>query len=156
METHPFHGIDGGELFPQAGEAEHGLGILPGAVGKQQLAPGQMLEHGFEAPLQHQHGLQVRELVGMVEKVLRGDVVMSHQPQQGGTVALPVVLAQLGSGAFRQVQPLHHKRRHGPVDMGKNVGAGVVQGIVQIEDPDRSGMGSGHGEWPGRMAPGPW
>jgi len=80
-----------------------------------------------------------------VEKVLRGDVVMSHQPQQGGTVALPVVLAQLGSGAFRQVQPLHHKRRHGPVDMGKNVGAGVVQGIVQIEDPDRSSVESGHG-----------
>ena len=80
--------------------------------------------------------LQAGQLVGVVQKVRGLHTVVLHQAQQGGTVAQPVVAAQRCGIGFVQPQFALDEGIHAGVDATKGGGAGVVQGVVQIEQPD--------------------
>ena len=51
--------------------------------------------------------------MGVVQKMSGADAVVAHQPQQGGTVTIPIVLAQCAGGLVGEVQVLDDVVRHG-------------------------------------------
>ena len=61
-----------------------------------------------------------------MQKMPGVDVVMAHQPQQGGAVASPVTLSQGGGLSLIERQMLLHVLAHQTTDVRKDACAGVV------------------------------
>lgn len=74
----------------------------------------------------------------MPQEMQRIDAVMTHQAEQGGAIAQPVLLAQTDGLLLVDLQVPTDVVDHRPVDVRKDVPAGVVQRIVKVEQPDWS------------------
>ena len=58
------------------------------------------------------------------------------QPQHRGTVVLPVVLSQRAGRLVRHAEVIDDVLRHRDIGWRERRRAGVVQGVVEIEQPD--------------------
>ena len=74
-ETYPLHRIGGGEAAGDAGGLEHGLGVVLGAVGEDDLASRQALQHGFDPPLEDDAGQQYLQVVGFPQEMVGVDLI---------------------------------------------------------------------------------
>src|SRR5690242_2163564 len=68
--------------------------------------------------------------------MIRVGTVVTHQPGKRRPVALPVMHAQRVRRLLVQLQVLLQILRHAAVDVRKHMGRSIVQGVVQIENPD--------------------
>ena len=138
VAKHP-HALDGDHPLEARGQVErgeHAFGVVGGRIGQQELAPGQALQ-GRTVHLGHvQVRLQVWQRVGLGQKVRRADAVVLFQPEQGGAVTPPVVHAQAIGFVVRQAQVLHDVVGHRAVEPPEHGLAGIVQGVVEVEQPD--------------------
>ena len=62
--------------------------------------------------------------------------MVAHQADQGGAITLPVMATQFTGGGGIKAEMRLQVGRHRAVDMRKDMGAGVVQGVVEIKHPD--------------------
>jgi len=93
------------------------------------------LRPGSRRRVAHHHLPELGEVVCRPQKMPRVGGVVAHQTDQRRPVALPVVAPQLGRGNL--VEPEMHLqiRRHGAIDVRKDVRARVVQRVIEIEHP---------------------
>ena len=77
--------------------------------------------------------------MGVVQKVRGVHTLVLHQAQQRGAVAVPMAVAQgLGLGAH-VAQVLLDVVAHGVTYLRHRRRVGIVQGVVQVEEPDAAG-----------------
>src|SRR6185369_12441110 len=88
--------------------------------------------------LKDHHALEVGKLVRFPEKMPGVGAVVTHQAEQRGAVAYPVILAQAGGGVLVEPQVPLDVLAHRAVDVGEDVRGRVVEGVVEIEQPDAS------------------
>src|SRR5690606_28522744 len=71
-----------------------------------------------------------------VQEIRRTHVMVTHHADHGGTVFAPVFFSH-GRGV-RMIEPqgFHHRLRHCTVDVRKNGMGCIMQGVVQIKEPD--------------------
>jgi hypothetical protein len=73
------------------------------------------------------------------QKVRRADAVVLFQAQQRGTVTPPVVHAQSVGLVVPQTQVLLDVVGHRAIEPPEHGTAGIVQGVVEVEQPDGVG-----------------
>ncbi len=83
--------------------------------------------------------LQPREAVRLVQEVRRADVVVAHQAQHRRAVAAPVPVPQVVGLRGADAQRVDHVAPHGVVHLREHPRAGVVQRVVEVEQPDAFG-----------------
>jgi hypothetical protein len=74
--------------------------------------------------------------MGLGQEVLWVYPVMTNQAQQSGAVAPPVLLSHRTGRSQIHPQVLSHIVGHSLIDLGHDPKAGVVQGVVQIDQPE--------------------
>lgn len=128
--------IDGSEATPDPRKCKYCLAIMQRRIGEDDLASGQAAQHGLEPAFEDQHALEIRELVGVPEKVSGIGTVMPHQAEQGGSVALPVVLTNACRLVLVHAEVISDVLDHRTVDVREDMWAGVVQCVVEIKQPN--------------------
>ncbi len=71
----------------------------------------------------------------LVEEPRRIDAVPVDQPAQGGAVALPVAAAQFVGRGPGDAELTHDETGHAGVDLVEKPRRGVVECVVEVEDP---------------------
>src|SRR3569623_649102 len=144
-----------GRLGPQLPVHRHRFDRhLPGEMavqrsGQQDLAARQALEKPPQAAFGADHRGQIAKLMRFVQKFFRPHLMMLYHAQQRRAVAPPVAeprgVHRLGIGR-RAVHAQHHGNVgiHIDIDGRKNRVRRVMQGIVEIEQPDQLGHGMKH------------
>ena len=107
------------------------------SVGQQDLAPGQRAQQLGQAAFGAYHGAQVVEAVGLGKEIVGIDAVMAHHAEDGGAVAAPVVDADPAGGGLVGAEHARHVGRHQTVDLREDRVRSVVEGVVEVEQPDR-------------------
>ena len=74
--------------------------------------------------------------MSVVQKMVWVSTVVAHQAVQRRTIALPVVPAQLVGSLLVQIEVCHQVLRHGAVNVRENECAGIVQGVIEVKNPD--------------------
>ena len=131
-----FGGDDIEDVFEMAVNIEpphHGVGMLAGAVGENQLAAGQLLECQAERGV----GLERRvvDLMHEIEEVVRLHAVLGHQPAHRGAVAAVIVLLQPERLVMRDGEQFGDIVADAIVDLLPEIELMRVQRVVEIEDP---------------------
>ena len=138
-----------GEMALQAEVAQHLRRIRGRRVGQQDLAAGQAAQQARQAALAADQLVQGVDVVGLAQEVGGVDLVVADHAEQRGAIALPVAEPRRVHGflAGRRDAVAEHAR-----DVGVHVGAdrredrvgGVVQRVVEVEQPDGGGrLGTG-------------
>ena len=73
--------------------------------------------------------------MGLREKFMGIDVVMTNQSQQCCPVTLPVALSKMAGLLLGKTEPIGHKGRHSAIDLTHDPPGGVVQGVIEIDQP---------------------
>ena len=127
------HGI---EVARQPQRRQHPQCVGTRRIGQHDLAPAQPGQRGAIVCAGAQPRFQPRQAVGLFEEVVGLDAVVAHQAEQRRAVVVPVVLAQ-GRRALRiHPEVAHHVRVHRRIEVPERRVAGVVQRVVQVEQPD--------------------
>src|SRR6185437_12707307 len=92
------------------------------------------------------------DVVDLGQEFLGVGVVELDEAGQRGAVVPVISLLDAAGLLGIDVQEAHYEGLHPPVDLGKKVGIGPVQGVVQVEDPgpDVAEVGGGRhgaGRW---------
>ena len=93
--------------------------------------------------------------MGLGEEIIGVNAMVADHAENGGTVAAPVVHAHLAGGGVIRAEHARHVGRHQPVDLRKDRVRGVVEGVIEVEQPDRLLLGRRwrhHLAWPGVRA----
>ena len=148
LQPHVVDRPDRFEFLKNAQRMQHPAGVAVWRVREHDLAPGQAREHACKAALAMHHSGHV-EVVAGFEKGVCGNAMVPFQADDGGAVAAPVIQPKR-IGAFAiEIQPLHHGVGHRAIDGAEDMSRAVVQGVVEVEEPDGFA-----GAWPGRAAQG--
>jgi hypothetical protein len=118
-----------------AEHAEHALGVGQRRVGQDELASWQPAQRIEIVGVPMHPPFQARQQVGVVQEVRRVHRMVPYQAEQCRAVAKPVAVAQFVGITARQREFAHHVRRHAVVDAGKGRVRGVVQRVVEVEQP---------------------
>src|SRR5487761_2001295 len=110
---------------------------MPGRVRKDNFFTRQAAQYAAQMRRTYHHFSQLGKLVGMPQKMIWIGAVMTHQSAQGRTVFTPVMLTQRIRLRLAQLQVFLQIGSHTFVDVRKDVRTCVVQGIVQIKNPQR-------------------
>ncbi len=153
---HVFDADDAIKAAAKVERSEHAQGIGSRRVGQDELAPGQLGQRRAVMRAGAQALLEAGQPVRLMQEVPRVDAVMAYQAEQGGAIVIPVVLAKLGGAVGREPELGDHVVGHRLVCLAEGGVAGVVQGVVEVEQPNTarvSGFHSGHDE---RISGGDW
>ncbi|MNT08088.1 hypothetical protein D3C72_1428170 [compost metagenome] len=133
------------EAMPYARYLQHRPRVVLRRIGDQDLAPRQAPQvRGQPAPHPHHVG-QRREFMRGTQEVSRVHAMVPDHAEQRGAVALPVVHAHAAGGGLVAAEHARHVVGHQPVDGREDRVRGVVQGVVEIEQPDRIARGIARG-----------
>src|SRR6185503_1351778 len=83
-----------------------------------------------------QHCVQLRKLVGMPEKMPGVGSVVAHEAEQCRAVAFRVMAPQFDRCSLVEGEVRLQVPRHRLVDLREDVRRGVMEGVVQVEDPE--------------------
>ncbi len=114
---------------------EDRLGVVAGRIGEDDLAPGQPAQRVDDRPLEDDHALEVGEAVRLAQEVIGVGAVVADEPEQGRAVAYPVLLPDARRFFLVEAEMALDVFAHRAVDVGKDVRRGVVEGVVEIEQP---------------------
>lgn len=73
--------------------------------------------------------------MGLLQKMVRINGVVTYQAQQSSPVAVPVGLSETRCFAFGDAEKPTDILCHRAVDVREYVRAGVMQGVVEVEQP---------------------
>ena len=122
---------------------ENPFGMGGRGVGKDDLASAQSAQRIVQARI----GTDRPEIdiVNVVHVIDRIDIVMDHQPVQGGAVLVKIALLDPAGLFHLQAEMAGHIFADAAADLGKDMAAGGIERVVQIEDPDiaRGEIGGG-------------
>ena len=125
---------------------EHAPGIWRITIGVDEFAPGQLRERR-DQPLVAADPVE-RDVVDVVEEMMRIDVMLLHQPRKRGAMFVKVrFLDALGLDRV-DAEQARDVSAHALVDQREQPGARGVEAVIEIEDPRvdvREGRGKGHG-----------
>ena len=121
-----------------AKRGDHAGGIGSRRVGDHHLAPGQPPQQMHQSHIAPNQLVQIRERMGLAQEVMHIDRVVADHAKQGRAIASPVGAAQETRLRLIQAGGLHHIVGHRPIDARHDVGQRVMQGVVEVEQPDRS------------------
>lgn len=133
MNDHVLDAHDGVQMpvKPQGFANVNGVG--PWRVGQQDANAVEVLESVHHAGVSMCLCLERAKLMRLSQKLVWIHGVVFDQAEQGGTVTLPIVSAQLAG--LHRVKPklVRDVNGHLPVDLWQNLVRGHVQGVVQVE-----------------------
>ncbi len=109
-----------------------------------------MAEELAQSSFGHQSALKVRDLVRMMQEVGWVGAVVKNESEQSGAVVLPIVFAQVIGLSRVNVEVMANVPQHRSIDMRKNVRRGVMQRVVEIEQPGSWGLHGGGRKREGR------
>ena len=72
----------------------------------------------------------------LVEEIRSILAIMDDQSQKGRTIPPPVSFAQAAGLFPRQAQAIHDVDRHAAIDFGHEPVTGIVEGVVEVHQPD--------------------
>ncbi|KAG1319622.1 hypothetical protein G6F63_014646 [Rhizopus arrhizus] len=142
MQAHVLDGPQAVELAQDAQAGQHRAGVMQRRVGQQHLAAGQLPQLVGQRLFGAHPRVDV-EVVAAVQEVMRVHAVMPTHADHRGAVALPVQPSHVVGRVDVDIQGLGHGHRHAVVDLGEDGVRGVVEGIVQIEQPQAFGNARG-------------
>ena len=102
------------------------------------LRPGSRDERRPVGGAAAQPGLEAGHAMRLFQEVGGADAVVAHQAEQGGAVAQPVALAQRVGLLGRDAEMADDVVADRQVHLAERRAGGVVQRVVEIEQPDRS------------------
>ena len=117
---------------------DHAGGVGSRRVGDHHLAPGQPSQQVHQSHIAPNQPVQIGKGMGFAQKVMHIDRVVADHAKQGRAIATPVGAAQETRLRLIQAGGLHHIVGHRPIDARHDVGQRVMQGVVEVEQPDRS------------------
>src|SRR5262249_16797400 len=121
------------EMVADLEPLEHRVGVLAGAVGENELAPLELRDRGAERRVRRQR--RVVDLMHHLQKLIRLEAVLRHQPAHGCAVALVIILLQperLVVGDFQEVRDVVANAH---VDLLPEIEMMRVERVVEIENP---------------------
>ena len=133
------HVFDADHAIKAAGQAQgvkHPQRIGARGIGQDVLATRQPAQRGSVVRAGAKARFQTRQPVGRLQKMRRPHAMVLDQPQHRGTVVLPVVLPQRAGRLVRHAEVIDDVLRHRHIGGRERRRARVVQGVVEIEQPD--------------------
>ena len=131
-----------GKVAMQAEMPQHVTRITTRRIRQQNLAPRKFVQQARQSAFGANHRLQIIEAMRLPQKIVRPHLMMIYHTEQRRTVTLPVRdtfgIHRIGivlQAAFAQY--LRDVGIHVQVDRRKNRVRRIVQGVVEIEQPDR-------------------
>ena len=123
---------------------QHRIGVVPGAVGENELAAGQLGNGGAERRI----GLQRRmvDLMHDFEKFIRFEPMLLHQAAHGRAVAPVIVLLQPEGLVMADFKEIDDVVADADVDLLPKIEVMRVKRVVEIEDPGVDLLESAPGE----------
>ena len=121
-----------------AKRGDHAGGVGSRRIGDHHLAPGQTAQQVHQPNIAFDQPVQIGKGMGLAQKMMHIDRVVADHAKQGGAIASPVGSAQSACLRLIQAGGLHHIVGHRPVDARHDVGDRIVQGVVEVEQPDRA------------------
>lgn len=138
------HAFDAHHVVEQVRNAEaveHALCVVQWRVGEQHALPFQMPQSLQVTTCSLQVLQQVRQVMGLLQKVVWVHRVVFDQTEQRGTVTLPITKAQSAGLLRGEFQLALDVRVHRQVQLTEHVRACVVQRVVHVEEPHALGVG---------------
>lgn len=117
---------------------QHRVRIVLRSVGEDHPGSGQATQRRSQRRLRAHMAAKFAHRVGVAQESVRIDAMVGDHAEQGCAVAPPVGNPQRAGLLFVKRKVLRHPLRHGTVDRRHDVGACIVQGVVEIEQPDRT------------------
>lgn len=133
------HVLDADHAVEAAGQpqcVQHAPGIRPRCIGQDVASARQAPERRPVVRAGLESRFQAGQAVSDVQEIGRLHAVVADQAEQRGAVAVPVVLAQGRCVDGRKPEVTDDVVRHRLIGGTEGRGAGVVKGVVQIEQPD--------------------
>ena len=78
--------------------------------------------------------------MGLAQKIMRVDRVMSNHAQQSRAVTPPILHTQGAGLVRRQIKGSRNIGRHVLIDSRRDVCARIMQGVIEIEQPGNQSM----------------
>ena len=111
----------------------HGFGVLAGAVGHDQLAPGQLFDRRAEHRIWHKR--RVVDLMDELEIVVGLQAVLGHQAAHGGAVAAVIILLQAEGFVLRHAKISRDVVANAFVHLLPKIEVMGIERVVEIEHP---------------------
>jgi len=124
------------ERRAHAERLQYGIGIARRRVRKYDLAARQAPQHRAQFAAADHQPVEVGKPMRLFKKMIRIDAMMAHKADQRRTVTLPVTDTQQVGVLLAHVEQRGNVGGHRAVDLRKDVHARIVQGVIEIEDPD--------------------
>lgn len=105
---------------------QHVLSIDHGRIGKHNFTAPKPDQCSAQSTCLDYHSCKVRELVRVVQKVMRVCAVVAHEAVERCPVSLPIFPAQGAGFGLVKLQVRHQVLRHGAIDVRENMCAGVM------------------------------
>ena len=121
--------------MPDFEPAHHRIGVRPRAIGKDQLAPGQLADRGAELRIWRQR--RVIDLMDHFEKFVRLKPVLLHQAAHRRAVAPVIILLQAERLVMADLQEIGDVVANALVDLVPQVEMMRIKRVVEIEHPGR-------------------
>lgn len=112
-----------------------GARVAQGCVGHEDFSSRETPQFLCEAAFCTNQRGDVKVMTAMKE-LMRIDTVMAHQTDQGCTVSFPVRRSELIGCFLIDRKAFHDGRGHSEIDLAENLVRRVVQGVIEIEQPD--------------------
>ncbi|NCA15929.1 MAG: hypothetical protein EBS90_02600, partial [Betaproteobacteria bacterium] len=83
--------------------------------------------------------------MSLTQKMVGIDIMVTNQPQQSCAIAPPIKLTHGTCLVRGKAEGLLHVAGHAPINLPHHLPTGVMQGVIQINEPQRL---SSHGGGP--------
>src|SRR5580704_2773577 len=107
--------------------------MLAGTVGQDELAAGELRDRRAERRVRRQR--RVIDLMHHLQKFVRLQAVLRHQPAHGGAIALVIILLQPERLVVGDLQKIDDVVADAHVDLLPQVQVMRIKRVVEVEDP---------------------